>query len=273
MKLGIGTYCYMWAIGFKFGDKEAKPKQPMTQMGLLERARDLGVHLVQYGPNLSLTPLSDRELDELVQCAQAWEIEIELGTRGLETEHLARHVEIAKRTGARLIRTIPEIGGKGIEAAEIPPYLHAIAPLLEKEGVKLGLENGKIPCRELAAAIDQGGSRQVGVVLDMVNSLAVPEGWREVTEVLAPYTICLHHKEFIVQRVWYMMGFTVEGRPAGQGQLDTPWLLQKLDAAGAKYNVILEVWPPEEPSLEDTIATEDRWVRESIPYLRTLIPG
>ena len=67
----------------------------------------------------------------------------------------------------------------------------------------------------------------------MVNSLAVPEGWRYVTEILAPYTVCLHHKEFTVQhRAWHMMGFIVEGRPAGQGLLDTRWLLDTLDKTG-----------------------------------------
>jgi len=63
----------------------------------------------------------------------------------------------------------------------------------------------------------------------------------------------------------------VEGRPAGQGQVDTPWLLDALRRAGAEFNVILEVWPPEQPALEQTIALEDRWVRESIPYLRQFI--
>jgi hypothetical protein len=67
------------------------------------------------------------------------------------------------------------------------------------------------------------------------------------------------------------MGFTVEGRPAGTGLLDTPWLLQTLDGAGAAYNVILEVWPPEQPLLADSIALEDKWVRASIPYLRQFI--
>ena len=271
MKLGIGTYCYMWAIGFKFGDKEAKPAQPMTHMGLLQRAADLDVHLVQYGPNLSLGALSDGELDELTACGEQLGVEFEVGTRGLETDHLRRQVEIAKRTGSKLIRTIPEIGGKPVEAKEVPHYLRAIVPLLEQEGVKLGLENGKIPAKELAWALDEVKSPQLGVVLDMANSLAIPEGWRYVTEILAPYTICLHHKEFIVQRVWYMMGFTVEGRPAGTGQVDTPWLLRTLDAAGAQYNVILEVWPPEQPTIEACIDLEDQWVRESIPYLRQFI--
>ena len=229
------------------------------------------MHLVQYGPNLPLAALSDAELARLVEQADAWDIELELGTRGIETDHLTRQIALAKRIGSKLVRTIPEVGGAPAEIDDIPAYLKAILPVLERENVKLGLENGKIPALELKAILDDVGSSYVGVVLDMVNSLAVPEGWRHVTEVLAPYTVCLHHKEFIIQRYWHMMGFEVQGRPAGAGQLDTPWVLETLDRAGATYNVILEVWPPEQPTLAETIALEDRWVRESIPYLRRFV--
>jgi len=273
MKLGIGTYCYMWAIGFRFGDKEAAPEDPMDHFDLLRRGHELGVHLIQYGPNLSLGALSDAEVARFLAQAHAWDIELEVGTRGLETDHLTRQVALARRVGSKIVRTIPEIGGKPVAPEEIPAYLRAILPLLEKEHVKLGLENGKIPAVELKAVLDEVGSPQVGIVLDMVNSIAVPEGWRHVTEVLAPYTICLHHKEFIVKRYWHMMGFEVQGSPAGTGQLDTKWVLDTLDRAGARYNVILEVWPPEQPTLADTIALEDQWVRESLPYLRQYVKG
>ncbi len=271
MKLGIGTYCYMWAIGFEFGDRAAAPEQPMDAFDLLCRAHELDVHLVQYGPNLPLAALSDAELARLLDQAKAWNIELELGTRGIETDHLLRQIALAKQVGSRIVRTVPEIGGAPARIEEIPEYLGTILPVLERENIKLGLENGTIPALEIKGVLDQVGSPYVGVVLDMVNSLAVPEGWRHVTEVLAPYTICLHHKEFIIQRYWHMMGFEVQGRPAGTGQLDTPWVLETLNWAGATYNVILEVWPPEQTTLAETIALEDQWVRESIPYLRQFI--
>lgn len=271
MKLGIGTYCYMWAIGFRFGERAAAPAHPLSALGLLERAQELGVHLVQYGPNLSLAKLPPGELDDLLARAAAWDVELEVGTRGLETDHLAGQVALARRVGSKLVRTIPEIGGKRVDHRDIPRYLAAILPTLEKEGIKLGLENGGIPARDLAWALDQVPSPQIGVVLDMTNSFAVAEGWKYVTTVLAPYTICLHHKEFTVKRVWSMMGFVVEGMPAGQGLIDTPWLLDVLNQAGATYNVILEVWPPEQESLEATIELEDRWVREGILFLRGFV--
>ena len=101
MKLGIGTYCYMWAIGFKFGDKEARPPRPMDAFDLLHRAHELGLRLVQYGPNLPLAVLSETDLDRFVAQAQAWDIELELGTRGLETDHLASQITLHSASAPR----------------------------------------------------------------------------------------------------------------------------------------------------------------------------
>jgi sugar phosphate isomerase/epimerase len=264
MKLGIGTYCYMWSIGFK----GAEPARPMTAIDLLGKARELGVRVVQMGPNLPLDKLPDTEIDRFARQARAWEIEVELCTRGLETDYLKRRVALAQRVGAKLLRTIPELGGQNVDAQVIPEYMRAILPTLEDAGVRLGFENGKIPAVDLRAALEAVDSPWFGIVLDTVNSLAVPEGWKHVTEVLAPYTICLHHKEFIVQRAWSMMGFVVEGRPAGQGQVDLPWLLGTLRAAGIDCNVILELWPPEQKTLQETIDMEQAWAVESVRYLR-----
>ena len=54
MKLGINSYTFMWSIGFQganpaYPDKAARPAQPLTALGLLEKARQLGVSVVQTG--------------------------------------------------------------------------------------------------------------------------------------------------------------------------------------------------------------------------------
>jgi sugar phosphate isomerase/epimerase len=268
VKLGINTYTYMWSIGF--GD--VKPEKPLSALGLLGKARELGISVVQVGPNLPLDQLPTAELEQFVQQARDWNIELELGTRGLEFDHLTRQVELAKHIGSSLLRTIPEVAGETPDVRDIPRYVRDILPLLQSEKVKLGLENGKIPAEDLRWIIEELASPYVGIVLDTVNSLAVPEGWKQVTTVLAPYTLCLHLKDFISQRVWYMMGFTMEGRPAGQGQLDVPWLLDTVKtAAKADFNVILELWPPEQKKLQETIDLEQAWAVESIHYLRAHI--
>jgi sugar phosphate isomerase/epimerase len=266
-KLGINTYTFMWSIGFK----GAQPDKPMTAVGLLEKARELGVSVLQVGPNLPLAALPEPELDRFAQQARDWDIELELGTRGIEADHLRRQVALARRIGASLLRTIPEVSGATPDMKQLPHYLRDILPVLNSDGVTLGLENGKIPAEELRSMLEDFGDPHLGIVLDTVNSLAVPEGWKHVTKVLAPYTVCLHFKDFVVQRVWHMMGFTVEGRPAGKGQVDTPWLLNTLRDAGARFNVILELWPPEQKTLRETIDLEHTWAAESIPYLRQYV--
>jgi 3-oxoisoapionate decarboxylase len=279
MKLGINSYTYMWSIGFKgahpdYPDREARPSRPLTSIGLLEKAKALEVRLVQTGPNLPIDQLPDEELNQFIECAQAWGIELELGTRGLDYEHLQRQVMLAKRMGAQLIRTLPEIGGRYVTNGRlIPPVVKEIVPLLEREGMKLAIENGRLPAAELCVALDAVGSRNVGVVLDMVNSLAIPEGWKEVTRSLAPYTMNVHYKDFTIQRAWHMMGFICEGTRAGRGMVEIEWLLETLQVSPYDYNVIVELWTPEQPTIDQTAALEQAWAIESVFYLRQHIPN
>jgi sugar phosphate isomerase/epimerase len=265
MRLGINTYTYMWSIGFE----GARPLRPMTLFDLLAKTREFGLMVLQIGPNLPLETPPSSEIDRFAREACEAGIELELGTRGLEYSHLERQFALAQRIGATLLRTLAEIGGQPAPAEEIPRYLRAARPLIEASGIRLALENGRTPAAELAAALEGTG---VGVVLDTVNSLAVPEGWRYVTEHLAPHTMCVHLKDFIVERAWHMMGFTCEGRPSGRGMIDIPWLLAQCQRSPHPFNVIIELWPPWQSSLDATVALEQKWAEESVRHLRTLIP-
>jgi len=111
----------------------------------------------------------------------------------------------------------------------------------------------------------------VGVVLDTTNSLGASQGPEAVVEALGPRTINLHLKDYVVYRHSYMFGFTIEGRPAGQGHLDIPWLLQRMKDLGRNPNVILELWTPKQPTLAETIALEERWAAASIDGMRLYI--
>jgi sugar phosphate isomerase/epimerase len=278
MKLGINTYTYMWSIGFQganpaYPEKAARPQNPLTAQGLLEKARSLGVALLQTGPNLPLDGLPEKDLDRFIRTAHEWGIQLELGTRGLDPDHLARQVALARRMGAALIRTLPEIRGETMLAARaLLPAIRHILPMLAGEGMRLAIENGRIPAGELRRLMDEVDSSQVGVVLDMVNSMAVPEGWKEVTRQLAPYAMCVHYKDFTLRRAWHMMGFICEGSPAGRGLLEPEWLFISLKASPFDYNVIIELWPPEQDALEATIALEQQWAVESVRFLRQYIP-
>jgi hypothetical protein len=45
------------------------------------------------------------------------------------------------------------------------------------------------------------------------------ESAEEILRHLAPFTISVHLKDFAVERLEYLMGFTFRGKPTGQGIL------------------------------------------------------
>jgi sugar phosphate isomerase/epimerase len=266
VKLGLGSYCFMWAHGVP---GQPPPPAPVSAFDLVDRCVAHGVRVVQFGPNL---PLDGVDLDALAARTHEAALEVEVGVAGLDVETIQRGVALCATLGASLLRTVDLYSGPQRSAADVERQLRVALPALEDSGVRLAVENARTPAADLSAVIDAIGSPWLGVTLDTVNSLAIPEGTREVVNALARHTLCLHVEDFRVDRVWHMMGFTVVGTPAGQGQLDVPWLLDRLRAAGRDPNAILELWVPRQETLDETIALERSWVDASVSYLRRLIP-
>jgi L-ribulose-5-phosphate 3-epimerase UlaE len=83
----------------------------------------------------------------------------------------------------------------------------------------------------------------------------------------------VHYKDFKIQRAWHMMGFICEGTPAGRGLVEIEWLLETLQVSPHDFNVIVELWTPEQSTVDQTVALEQAWAAESVSYLRKFIPN
>jgi hypothetical protein len=62
----------------------------------------------------------------------------------------------------------------------------------------------------------------------------------------------------------------IEGRPAGQGMLNIPDLVERIEDIGLCKSAILELWTPPEESIQQTLVKEAEWASESIMYLKTI---
>jgi 3-oxoisoapionate decarboxylase len=256
MKIGISSWTFPWAIGVK-GYPVANP---VTVLQLLERACAMGAQVVQIADNL---PIDVSMLDSIRVAAGG--MDVELGTRGTDPANLLRYLEYAVVLGARLIRTLPEKGDN-------EESLLAVLPAFERHQVLLALENYEsLPSAELAGMVQRLNSPCLGVCLDTVNSLGALEMPDITVRTLAPYTVNLHVKDFEIRRVPYMMGFEVTGRPAGQGRLNLPAVLQELRPCGRHPNLVLEQWPTFSGSLEQTIAREAEWAQAGFNYLKSVL--
>jgi sugar phosphate isomerase/epimerase len=269
MRLGISSYTFTWAVGVP----GQEPDRPMSARGLLSKAAELGVGVVQIADNLPLHDLPAGELDELARSAGELGVEVEVGTRGVRPEHLRTYLRIARRLGSKLLRVVVDTADDEPDADEIVRRVRAVAAELASAGVCLAIENhDRLASHELAAILDRIGGEAVGVCLDTVNSFGALEGPAVVVQTLAPYVVNVHVKDFAVVRAGHMMGFRIEGRAAGQGRLDVPWLLEALGRRKHRCNAILELWTPPADDLAATVAREADWARQSVEYLRTLIP-
>jgi L-ribulose-5-phosphate 3-epimerase UlaE len=97
------------------------------------------------------------------------------------------------------------------------------------------------------------------------------EGFEAVSEILIPYTINLHIKDFTIFRVTHRMGLVIEGRPAGKGMLNIRELLSRLTEKGMCESAVLELWTPPESDITSTILKEEKWADDSIEYLKSVI--
>lgn len=270
MKLGISSYAYTWAVGVP----GYPPANVLSALELLEKASALGVAVVQIADNLPLDALSEGALKALAVEATRRDIQVEVGTRGIQPAHLETYLELAQRFDSPILRVVIDTADHKPSIPEVIDLLRESVHAFEAAQVRLALENhDRFSVRNFTSMLETIDSPSLGICLDTVNSFGALEGPEMVVEALGPWTVNLHIKDFNIRRADHMMGFTVEGTPAGQGRLDIPWLLAKLQLYGVECNAILEVWTPPEADLTATIAKEARWVEASIAYLRRYILG
>lgn len=262
--IGIGSYSFPWAVGVS---GYPQPARPFTARDLVECAEKWGAEVVQVADNLPLEDLNSEELSRLRQSR----LVLEAGTRGVDPSHLRKYLGIANQVGARLLRTLTHTRHSWPGLTEVESHLREVLPDFEHAGVSIALENYEAhSSRELAALVERVGSQHLGVCLDTVNSLGAGEGLAGIVENLAPHVINVHIKDFDIMRARHNMGFSVIGRPAGEGKLNIPRLLERIDRYGRKPNVILEQWPPFTNNIAETIQLEAEWAERGFRCLKNL---
>jgi len=269
MRLGISGYTFVWSVGVP---GYPQPKEPLTVAGLLTKATELGVKVVQIADNLALDRLSIAEIDELASQARDKKLQLEVGTCGIEREHLHTYLKLAIRLRSPLVRVVMDTDSCQPSPSEVIASLQAVLPEFALANVRLAIENhDRFPARTLAEILERCASPYLGICLDTANSLGCGEDVHTVLSVLRPHIINVHLKDFSVARLPHKKGFLVEGCAAGQGVLEIPVLIAELRKLERELSVILEQWPAPEATIEQSIAKEEAWTRQSITYLRQFI--
>jgi sugar phosphate isomerase/epimerase len=269
MELGISSWSLPWSIGVR---GYPQPPRPLGVFGLLQKAVETNAAVLQIADNLPLHEVPDSELDRLRRMACASGLTLEAGTRGLDPENLARYITIARRIGARVLRTV--LSGSLYPAEQMSKGedgIRQVLPALHQHGVTLALENNEaFSAAEFAGLMRRIRSPRVGICLDTANSLGRPETLETVVEQLAEHAVMLHAKDYDILRIDTRMGFSVVGRPAGDGRVDFDLVLSELRARGRdQISVVVEHWPPFEGTIDATLQLEQEWLTRSVRFLRS----
>lgn len=265
MKLGIGSYAFAWSIGVS----GQEPEHPMSVFAFMDKAKELGAACVQLADNFPLERYDQRMLSDIKNHAQDLALDVEIGMRGLQPEQLSQFLRMAHFFESPFLRAV--IDGPGFE-----PSVEEITSIILHElngmrdlNVMLAIENhDRLSAHTFKQVILGTDPEWVGICLDSVNSLGCGEGFAEVSEVLVPFTINLHIKDYYIHRVSHNMGFEVTGTPAGQGMLPIFPLIKELESLGRCESAVLELWPAPEESIMATIEKEHAWAEQSMRYLK-----
>lgn len=268
VRLGVGSYTFGWASGAYAYTGDVPPDWvPMSAEQIVDAASSFDLTVAQLCVRPRLHEYSDDRLAALKEYADERDVSVEVGTSGSDPEHLRDYLRVAKALGSPVVRTIMPDAEPDLRAE-----MHSIQNVLrdfEDAGVALMVENHEAySVATLASWIRSLGSPALLSCLDPVNSLGRGEGVRQVVDALGEFAGGLHVKDFVSRRHQSNQEFTITGAVAGEGLLDTPWIIEQVLGVNAEASVVLELWTPSGNSLAEAIGEQERWAEQSVDYLK-----
>jgi sugar phosphate isomerase/epimerase len=277
MKIGIDSYCYHRHFGEIYPGLESDPGSRMTMLDFLDRAAAHGVEGVSlescFFSDTSETFLDaiKSRLDELnFLRVWAWGHPKGLGSGTMPEalDDLIRHIAIAKRLGAGVMRICA--GGRATRPrswtehkAGLLPLLRKAAASAEQQGVILALENHvDLLCDEMLDLITTIDSPWLRVCLDTANNLRLFEDPIEVVARLAPYASATHVKDIGARKGDPREFGFWPSVPLGEGLVDIPEALRLLRKSGYEGLLALEI------DFLDPRFEEEQSIAVSLDYLR-----
>ncbi|WP_298812810.1 sugar phosphate isomerase/epimerase [uncultured Roseibium sp.] len=265
MRLGLGTYAFRWSIGHK----DQVPDVPMSALDVLEVAIGHGLSVVQFADNLPLHKLSNTELGALVSRARVAGVTLELGTQSFDVDQVRNYLEIGEKIGAPILRVALDGPDNEKPLEALAAEFVSLLPLARAKRIKIAVENHfDFPSDRLVALLRRIDDPQVGVCLDVANSICAGEWPAETVGRLAAHTINLHLKDYVIEPDPYGVGFRILGCPLGDGRTDCAAVLGAADYPD-EMSVILEHWLPGYPDLSEARSKEAVWLARSVTYARS----
>ena len=264
-KLFISSYSYRWAMGCR----QYRPLNPMPIKEFLAKAKGHGLDGVQIVDNVNPENFTKKECKEIFAVAQKLGIELQWGFEGWEENKIDRLLEICSKTEAKLLRGVfgknffQDMISQQKRIKKAISKLSELLPKLEKRRIILAIENHfDLKIFELMEVIKKVNHPLVKICLDTTNALAEIEKPLNTVKALGPFSTSMHFKDFAISKV--VGGYTIMGRPIGEGQQGCQEILRKALEINPNIEVCIElsIIKPEDAST--MLEQEESWVKNSV---------
>lgn len=264
--IGLSSYAFFWQASDRVD-------RPLGLPDMVAAAAEHGVEVFQICDYPAVAELSADRLRALRDQADRAGIRLELGTRGLDSAHLRRYLELAHRLDAVLVRSMLYTATDRPTPDEAVDRLRAVLPDYERAGVTPALETyEQVPTRALVDVVRRIDSPHVGICADPANCVAALELPTDVICQVAPHVVNLHVKDFTFTRQEGWVGFNLIGAPLGEGLLDYPAMVERIEPDARGISQVIEHWLPWQGSPDATCAREQDWTEHNLRYLRSTQP-
>ncbi len=262
MIFGLSTFTFGWAF--------LHPTiSNFTIFHLLDFCHSSGIKILQIGDNFPLLNLSETQLDELKSYSNSKRIKLEIGARKLTDSILTQYIEMCEKLNAEVLRFVVDDDEYEPCILELVEILTSNIKIKENSQLKIVLENhDRFQVQDWIEIISKVNAENVGICLDTANSYGAGEGTAYVIDQLAPFTFNMHIKDITINRIDTKMGFDIRGAISGNGVLNIPEIINKIEMTQKCKSFILEQWVPFTDTFEKTIEKEMQWAIESIKYLK-----
>lgn len=220
-----------------------------STLDFLDYAHTLGAGGVQTG----LDKLSPDYLEQVRRRASELRLYFEAIVSLPEEDRVddfERRVAAAKQAGASCLRSACLNGRRYEDFSTLAEWKRFVAtskerielalPIVEKHGMRLGLENHKDwTADELVALVKSYSSEYLGVCLDTGNNFSLLDDPMSLVESLAPYAFATHFKDMAAEE--YPEGFRLAEVPLGQGFLNLRRMVEIIRRANPQIHFSLEM--------------------------------
>ena len=235
-RVGAVAYGYQYSIGlFSYMDR---PGEKFDAVKFVEANHEAGGEVAQ----LFVTMIRDLDEDGLkLLRRRAEELDILLEVHGSGAlGKWSKYEDTMRRTAALGCKVVGCTFGMLLRPDKIATLeawdehtkqcearLRELAPLAKSLGLTIGVENHlDFSVEELRDLIKRVNSPDVGVIFDVGNTIGTLDDPTEAADILGPYTVATHYKDFAIEEV--SRGFRFTMVPLGCGSLRLPEITARL---------------------------------------------